>query len=976
MDALKPLLMQFGEFKLDERDARLWVGDRVLELTPKAFAVLCALARQPGQLLTKETLLDAVWGHRNVSESVLKTIISQLRTALCDDAKQPRLIETVTRRGYRFIATQTPLVSSESGYPLAHSMAEAAVTIDLLAQKTSGLIGRASSLAALKQGLQLACRGDRQLVFVSGESGIGKTALIDQLVRGLRGDWALALGQCVESYGTGEPYMPVLEALNMLCNHAPGHALLPLMRQVAPTWLAQLPWHLTSGDRLELQREVAGATQDRMLRELGELLDRFSADKPLVLILEDLHWSDHPTVQLISYLARRRTHARLLILGSFRPAESISSDHPIHAQRLELRQHGLCTELVLEAFSEQEVADYLASRLMGRDFPETLVQQLHSHTNGLPLFVSSVVEELIAGQEAGAVDEPDWENALRQVLATPSNVSGVVRRQFARLEPQLQQWLMAASVAGVEFTHTPLAAMLKVDEEILQNALDSLAVRHQWLRDAGAVPLPDGRISGRYAFRHAVVRQVLYRMIGSAQRMQMHRRLAQALQQTWGSADVEASAELAMHFELGAALPEAISYLAVTAGRALDRSAPQACLDAARRALALLAALPESSEKMDSELNLRVLEGVALTNLHSYTSPEAVAAFERAQVLCELLPANPARARVLHAMWWVNVMRSEGARATPLAKRMVSLADDTEDPVLALAGHGAMAWDLAQAGEFATALEHFDIAWQAYEQVGGRLPMGMFVHDPGVQTLAYKAIVLWWMGRSELARGSIDQAVALAVKLKHPLTLSIALYFKAQLESYSGEPEAARRWSEQALDVARRDFQKTTHFLHIVHGRALAMLGDGDAGLAEMGAAAELALREGHMAAMTPYYHFLAEACLASGRVDDALAAVQQGFALVERTGIRLTVSPLMQVQAMALARSGDISSAESLLRQAFETAKNQGMHLFAVEALLRLCNLLGPGGLAAQQQLREALGAVADQGCPVFDAARALVGA
>lgn len=977
MDALQPLLMQFGEFKLDERDARLWAGNRALELTPKAFAVLCALARQPGQLLTKEALLDAVWGHRNVSESVLKTIISQLRTALCDNAKQPRVIETVMRRGYRFIALRTPPGSSASGHqPSQPTAPGAGAAVDILAPQAAGLIGRTLSLAALKQGLQSASQRDRQLMLVSGESGIGKTALIDQFVKELNGGWALAFGQCAENYGAGEPYMPVLEALNMLCNSASGRALLPLMRQVAPTWLAQLPWHLATGDRLELQREVAGATQDRMLRELGELLDRFSADQPLVVVLEDLHWSDHPTVQLISYLARRRTPAHLFILGSLRPTESISSDHPIHAQRLELRQHGLCTELILEAFSEREVADYLASRLIGRDFPESLVWQLHKHTNGLPLFVSSVVEELIAEQETGATDEPDWDDALRKMLEIPSNVSGVVKRQFARLEPQLQQWLIAASVAGVEFTHAPLATLLKVDEETLQHALDSLARRQQWLRDAGAVSLPDGRISGRYAFRHAIVREALYRMIGSAQLMQMHRRMAQALQQTWGSGDMEVSTELAMHFELGAALPEAIVCLATVARRALGRSAPQECLDAARHALELLATLPESSEKWDSELNLRVLEGVALTNLYSYTSPEAIAVFERAQTLCELLPINSARARVLHAMWWVNVMRSEGARATPLAQRMVALADDNQDPVLALAGHGAMAWDLAQAGEFAGALEHFDLAWHAYEQAGGELPMGMFVHDPGVQTLAYKAIVLWWMGRSELARESIDKAVALAVKLKHPLTLSIALYFNAQLESYSGEPESARLWSEQALDVARNDFQKITYFFQIVHGRALAMLGEGDAGLAEMREAAKRASRDGYMAAMTAYHHFYAEACLASDRVEDAFAAVEQGFALVERTGIRLTVSPLMQVRAMALARRGDIHAAQSLLRRAFEVAKGQGAHLFAIEALLRLCKLSGPNGQQAQEQLRAALDAVVEQDCPVFRAARALVGA
>src|SRR6185369_4782066 len=157
-----------------------------------------------------------------------------------------------------------------------------------------------------------------------------------------------------------------------------------------PTWLLQLPWFLGSEDRRDLQRETSGATQDRMLREFGELIEHVAADRPVLLVLEDLHWSDHATVQLLGYLARRRRPASIMVLGTFRPTELIIGEHPLAALRQDLRSHRLCTEIDLESFSEADVGDYLGARF-GKPVPEAFVQALHAHTYGLPLFVVNVV---------------------------------------------------------------------------------------------------------------------------------------------------------------------------------------------------------------------------------------------------------------------------------------------------------------------------------------------------------------------------------------------------------------------------------------------------------------------------------------------------------------------------------------------------------------------------------------------------------
>jgi DNA-binding winged helix-turn-helix (wHTH) protein len=243
-----PVHLRFDLFELDEANARLLRDGRAVAVAPTPFSLLCVLARQPGALLVKDALLDAVWGHQFVTESVLKTAISDLRTVLGDNPRQPRFIETVPRRGYRFIA-----VPAATPAPTAVPPAIEALTGT---PQSSSFIGRVDAFARLRRAWNQANGGQRAIVWVAGEPGIGKTTLIEQFVAGI-GGVAFARGQCVEHYGTGEPYLPVLEALAELGRKDP--ALPTLLRTVAPTWLLQLPWLSTAEERDALRRELVWA---------------------------------------------------------------------------------------------------------------------------------------------------------------------------------------------------------------------------------------------------------------------------------------------------------------------------------------------------------------------------------------------------------------------------------------------------------------------------------------------------------------------------------------------------------------------------------------------------------------------------------------------------------------------------------------------------------------------------------------------
>jgi len=227
------------------------------------------------------------------------------------------------------------------------------------------MVGRATELAQLNHWFEQTRSGTRRVIFVSGEPGIGKTTLTRAFADSLASGRAIRIGrgQCVDQYGAGEPYLPILEALTRLCREPGGEKLLEILHRIAPAWLAQMPNLVRVEDRARLQGLAQVTTQQRMLREMAEALEVIAAKTPLVLYLEDLHWSDPSTLDLIATVARRSEPARLMILGTYRPVEMLAGKHPLRAMKEELELHGHAIELRLPLLSEADVAAFLAERL-------------------------------------------------------------------------------------------------------------------------------------------------------------------------------------------------------------------------------------------------------------------------------------------------------------------------------------------------------------------------------------------------------------------------------------------------------------------------------------------------------------------------------------------------------------------------------------------------------------------------------------
>ena len=555
------MVLIFSPFRLDLGSERLWRGEREISIRPKSFAVLRYLAEHPGRLVSGAELLRSVWGGVSVSETMPRLCIREIRAALGDDARRPRYLETRPRRGYRLIAPVNPTAEPASRTVFEPTSPEAARGAD-------ALVGRDAERDQLRVALRQARAGERQVLFVTGEPGIGKTALVESFLTapGESSPPRVAVGQCVESYGTGDPYLPLLDALERLARGAGGEAIRHALRRHAPAWLAQMPSLVGLDERDALVHARGAPTPQGMLRELAGLVEALTFDQELVFWLEDLHWADHPTLLAIAFLARRREPARLLLLGSYRPTELLGPDHPLTRVKRDLLLHRQAEEVALGPLSESAIAEYLATRLGEGPVSPDLTRHVHARTEGNPLFMVTAVDDLLA---RGAIRQTDgtWAltGRLTLVVDVPSTVRELIEQQLERLDPEDRQLLEVASAVGVEFAASAVAAGLDQDLERTEARCAELARQGRFIRGRGEVGWPDGTTASRFAFVHAVHQQVLYERIPAGRRSVCHSRIGARLESAYGAAVREIAAELATHSERARDPSRAVRYFRLAA---------------------------------------------------------------------------------------------------------------------------------------------------------------------------------------------------------------------------------------------------------------------------------------------------------------------------------------------------------------------------------------------------------------------------
>jgi predicted ATPase/DNA-binding winged helix-turn-helix (wHTH) protein len=980
----------FDPYCLDLANECLWQGSEGIKLRPKAFAVLNYLLGRPGQLVTKEELLNAVWPETFVGEAVLKVSIRQIREALNDDPKSPRFIETAHRRGYRFIGE-----IAESGQPPVEDKqigSSKAISASPLrsAYLPLGVVGRDEALSRMQGWLEKMLGGERQIVFVTGEAGIGKTALVDTFARSIAFDRSIRIGrgQCLEQYGTGEAYLPVLEAIGRLCREQ--GQVVDVLRTHAPMWLLQMPSLVSASDRELLSREIFGATRERMLREMSEALEALTADLPLVLILEDLHWSDYSTLNLISYLARQRQAAQLMLIGTYRTAELIASGHPLKAVKQELLAKQQCEELPLEYLNENAVARYLSVRFPDNRFPPELAGLIHGRTEGNPLFMVNTVDYLVAEGLIGKHEE-SWELVVeieKVEVGVPDSIKQMIEKQIDHLDANQQRTLEAASVAGAEFSTLALMAGLGEDRAPVETRCDELARQHQFIQDCGVQELPNGEAVARYGFIHALYQNVLYERVSVSRRVQLHRRIGEQGEELYGERAREIAAELAMHFERGSNYKQAAKYLQRAADNAIRRFAYREAVVLSHRGLELLGRLPDTAERAEQELCLQLTLGVPLIATEGYGAPDVGSVYLRARELCQQLGETPDVSEVLWGLFAFSLVRAELRTAREIAEEFLWLAEHLPYPGLAMRGHFAMEVTFVQRGDFVLALEHFEKALLLYDPERHLEDAFFYAQNPGVAMRCHAAWALWYLGQPDQALDLIQEALTLARELSEPHGLAHSFYFAAILHHLRREGRLAQEHAEAAIAVSiEHGLVLYQAYATITRAWALIEQGLQEEGIEQMrqGLAAHQAT-----GAEVARPHFLALLAEALGRahqaeeglrvMEEALEAAhrhEEGSYLAELYHIKGELL-LMQATGRGVSRAATggktvfepeppvVAQAEGCFNQSIKIAQQQKAKSWELRAVMSLARLYQNQG--KQEEARGLLAQIYDRFTEGFD--------
>jgi DNA-binding SARP family transcriptional activator len=780
--------------------------------------------------------------------------------------------------------------------------------------------GREPELARLRAALARALGGRRSGVLAWGEPGAGKTTLVDAFLHeATASSGAVAgVGQCLAQRGPGEPYMPVLEALGALARGPAGDVVTAALARHAPTWLVELPWLLGEGRDAEAARMRAqGSTRARMLREVLEALDALCAAAPLVLVLEDLHWADDSTLDLVDALLRRREQARFLLVGTFRPEGGPAVVELAH----ELGVRGLCEVLPVARLTPAAVAAHLELRFPSAPLPDGLADVLARRSGGNPLFMRNLLEHWLAD---GTLTERSGALALARPRAAleagvPPTLRAHIRDQLARLDSGDAELLAAASVAGRDFSADTVAAALERDRDAVAASCAELARRTRLIE----------RSDGGHAFPHDLHREVLYELLAPDARARLHARVGAHLADSHGPAASGMAAELGFHFLAGRDPERAVRWLRLAAERAFGRSAHAEGIRHLRSALDAAAGLEAGAERMRWEVELLSSLGQALVATGGWSATDAEDALMRARSLAAQLSDNEPLVSVLLALATLYELRGEFGRASDMAQECERLAP-SGNPERELESAELLACNLFHQGSFARALEYADRGVELLES--GAAP-GSYTTFPatlgdnaGVSCHDWAGLALWFLGRPDSALARATNALELARDPSRAYSLATASAQMAVVHQCRREPEAALEWAEATIATAEQlGYVYREAMGRVLRGWALAMLGDAAQGVREISAG--LAASRGTGARMDdPHYlALLAEAHLRAGEPDAGLAAVAAAMELARRERSLFYEPELHRLGAALHAAAGRADVAVASLRLGLARAREQG---------------------------------------------------
>jgi tetratricopeptide (TPR) repeat protein len=623
-----------------------------------------------------------------------------------------------------------------------------------------------------------------------------------------------------------------------------------------------------------------------------------------------------------------------MCLASFRITEIIAAEHPLKSLRHELRLHGLSQEIVLDPFSEADVGQFVKQRAPSLADNETFVRSLHERTDGLPLFLAAVLDEVIARHS----DDKSLSTTSEGfgLGAVPENLAAIIDHYIARLDSEPRLILSAAAACGMEFRVTTIAEVIGQDAAKVGEMCDELARQHLWL-----VP-PRNRAGGDaleqpFAFRHALFRQVLYERTSASVRMLAHRKIGAALERERASGTAVAASEVALHFERAREPATALRYYIEGAESALAHLSPAECINLSDRGLKLLPQVAESVERAAMEISLSTLYGVATSHVAGITE-EAKAALARAYVLLDQVPQHPMRRRLLHGFGFVLSLRADYVEALAVATRAEALSSELNDPVLLIAScivHGEV--DQLQ-GRSHSARERIERGLALLETLDAP-PGETFLADPKVTLLGLLALQLLPLGLIKQARAKLEQAHASAKRLGQPMTRLVALWLDAIFEVRLENPARVRVLADEMRALVDEfSLGQGRTACRWFGGWADARLGDPLNGYRRIRDAHDENARLGMLAGETETLGYAVEACAIAEDWKAAEAELHEALELADLRAEGVYLPQLFLLQAVIARAQERRVDSESAIRRSLDAARLQQSPWHELIAITALC--------------------------------------
>ncbi len=861
-------------------------------------------------------------------------------------------------------------------------------------------VARENELAQLEGFLNRALEGKGQVIFITGEAGSGKTALIQefaQYAHDTHPDLVVVSGNCNAHTGIGDPYLPFRETLELLAgdveaqwaagaisseralrlwNALPitSEALVETGPDLINTFIPgdglarRAQAHQTGTEiwktrllelvgRKDTNYDVRNLQQTALFEQVTRVLKAISREVPLVIIVDDLQWADLGSISLLFHLGRQLAGSRILLTGAYRSEEiTIGRDgerHPLSSVASELQR--LYGDLLVD-LDHAERSGFVEAVLdsepnhLGISFRQLLFRQ----TNGHPLFT---VELLRGLQERGDlqrdvdglwVEGPslDWEKQ-------PARVEAVVAERVGRLAQPLREALRVASVEGELFTAEVVAQIRgRAEEEMLQYLSGDLDRRHHLVR-AHSIIRTDKRLLSRYRFRHIQIQKYLYGSLDEVERVHLHERTGSILENLYGGSDeaVSIAPQLARHFQEAGIIDKAIRYLQQAGERALQLSAFQEAIVHLSSSLALLDTQPESGDHTTLEVDLQLALGTAWMS-KGFHAVEMEAAYLRARDLCRQLGLISQLSIALGGLAILNYVRAQHDQARDFAQEALSIAQKEQQPTLELLAHWYLGLSLFALGDYTAARVSFGRTIDAYDpEEHHHVLVALRSVDGGLSAISYDACCLWCLGFPDQALQRREEAIGLARQVAHPFTLvDVLCYAGGTLDAMRRDGPSLKKNAEEMIELAKvGSFVGWLRAATFFHGEALAMLGEADEGIALMNASLAVKIASGELLSLPGRYCLLAETYLKLGQVVEAEAALGEAFRWMKATDERTWEAELHRTKAEWFVAKDRDADAQISFNRALEIARRQQAKSWELRAAISLARLMQRQGKVAE---------------------------